>query len=169
MNINLTHTGEKTASPILPYLEITWHKFGEIIYCHRAKLFFNSSEDEKSVRIDINIKNWQYQDKKNPISFDESMWAYLPCNISDNIVCVPLDSTNLVESLEINEWTQAKDKTQSKIKRCPIEISWIFGNQTYKHSFIQDGLFSPVLICEPFFSCLKDGEKLTASISLNAF
>ena len=92
----------------------------------------------------------------------------MPCEFNETGLCVPLNSTEIIDGLSLNSWTTFKNKVRGVIKEFAIGLSYkIEDNPEVSFSFIKDEIKTPFLISEQYFTELNDGGRIDVDIKLD--
>lgn len=150
-----------------PYLSIIWHKSKWGTYCHSAVLRFanNAVEDLSVIEVICKIT---VLDKKKPVRFYYQPTAtYLPVKVNEGVVSVPLNCSNLIDAISMNNWTLNKKKQRNRLIGRATGFKWTYAGNEYQYDFLPDNAYSPAMLCEPYLKDLREGEKLEIRICFN--
>lgn len=156
-------TGWPTMFEMFPALEITWHKTPKEIYCHHASLIFESPSEFDLVRVEIKTISLTSPSRERHVS-ESIITRYLPCRREDGKIIVALNSTELVEALNLCEFTKNVKGTKCSLVQYSASISFFYADAGQTYSFEAD--LPPRLISKMALDSIDAGEKINVHINL---
>ena len=100
-------------------------------------------------------------DKKAPVShYDKKFYQFLPAkyNTENNILHIPLNSTEIITALVNNSWTTDKKGKRIALKEYPLSITVECSDYLTHFEFKPELGLTPALAAESKLSALKDNE-----------
>lgn len=149
-----------------PALEITWHKTQEETYCHHARLVFESPDISTPIQVSITTTKITSPSSKQPKISHSTINRYLPCKSENGLVYVNLDSTELVEAIELCEYTKDSEGNNNNLVSYPSEIK--FRYSSHEESYLLKAGLPPLLICQDLLRPAEFGNKITVHINLKS-
>lgn len=166
MNNIINKLGEKLTehSKSQNALIITWSKaYGEV-YCHNIVLAIpqaaSSLFNPEITKIVVRVRTNDIEKGSIKSFSDNEVIKYLPCKIEDDIMYVPLNSSEIISVLTENIWTKLKNGSRSVLKSFPLSLTAeVDQSLICQCDFEHNGGKVPVTLSEEFINPLKDGEK----------
>lgn len=152
------------------HVVITWAKaFGEV-YCHHATLFIAFFSDTLFtpyiVRVGVRSRNNMIEKGVIANSSEKQVAYYLPCTYKQDMMIVPLNSTQIIDNLSLDSWSTLKDGSRGAHKEYPLSLFYRFDDSSddINHLFKHEENLTPFLLSEKYFNRLKDGEQVDVTI-----
>lgn len=185
--MKIIHTdlyGNETTPDTLPALSLVWHRNKYETYLYSAELLLAEEPISPIAEIIVRQRNvFIVEDdylitrgarkgtvvraKRDKKGFDiREIKSYLPYKRCDNCISVPLNSTNIIEALECNDWTLNQFGQRNDLKRHPVALSWKIGDEMKTFEFPYLFGYTPALLSEPHTSKLSEGDKINITLHL---
>lgn len=163
--IHLDQYNQTADSNSRPYLSITWHKLNGNIYCHTACLVVDDQSVLEPAKITLNYHSIQDPNSRaKQKHFDNSVTVYLDYHRLGDTIEIPLNATELIDGIEMNDWTLKNDGSRNHMRRYPTGIEWSIGDYGQSLLFETALNLTPALIMEKYAPTLTEGDKLTINI-----
>lgn len=150
-------------------LNITWAKAFDEAYCHHASIFIpyisTSLFNPEIVYVGVTTRTKVIVNGRIKSASDKVVANYLPCNIVNGGLEVPLNASSIIESLALNSWTTLKNGSRGKLKEFPVNIFYqIEAQPLVTLSFNYDNNGTPYLLHEEKIEQLNNGDEIDLSI-----
>lgn len=153
----------------VPYLVISWEKSLEGYYIHHASIIIknkvNSLFPPELAKVEAVVREHLFKNKKVIKKIDTPIARYLPVEYNDDGISIPLNSWEIIESLETNLWTSSKKRNRINLKQFPQSLSFaIPGVINDKFNFSSEENCTPYLLSETFFDNISGKNCITLLI-----
>lgn len=150
-----------------PHLTIKWHNSKYGLYCYSANLFFRSEDTDVLSKVEVVCKIRYVGKNKTPKFYEKRTATYLPVSRDGDIVSVPINCSELIKAISLNDWTLTRvtKKRKNLIGRA-IKIGWSYAGKDYSYEFLPEDHRSPAMLCEAHTAGLSENEKADIRIAL---
>lgn len=158
--------GSQSLFKTYPALEISWHKTKKEVYCYSACLIFESLVASTPIRVSITTTAITSPASEQKRISQSIITRYFSCKSENGLTHVPLNSTELVEAIELCEYTKDSKGQNKHLIHYPSEIKFSYsGNE--ESCFFNPGL-PPLLICRDLLMLTEYENKIAVHINLKS-
>ena len=118
------------------------------------------------VRVGVRSRNNMIEKGVIANSSEKQVAYYLPCTYKQDMMIVPLNSTQIIDNLSLDSWSTLKDGSRGAHKEYPLSLFYRFDDSSddINHLFKHEENLTPFLLSEKYFNRLKDGEQVDVTI-----
>ena len=154
-----------------PKLLITWAKAFNDVYCHHASLEIpyhgSSLFPPETIKIGLSIRSNNIVKSVVKSFYDNHVYFYLPCVVSQYSLAVPLNAEDIVSALELNSWSMLRSGKRAAPKSYLLALSYVLPDRE-EISYTFEAEHTPYMECEHRFMTMADGDYLSAEIEFSS-